>query len=479
MIINSTGKPIIIKSGTSDLTTNEVKSLEGYYTMMTKDFSYPPDAVILPLMPIAKKAGFRFVAQLNTEHVQSTGATFPHLKSYGFLGLDLRETVTTTLTNYAFAPKGSGLMIIDVSNAYARIRLNDSNMYTRDKDGQVWRLDQPVQGLATAGTLAPHLLTLYFKRMIRTIRQKLKKKYGPTTVYLHGHNYSDNLMLVSSLPGPTFSLVEQHMGPLLNREQSQIVTMNNYTRTLGLRWKIGLDKALLVRRPQRTNEFAESTYDYLMGARPTIRVEIDRPLTLYVDGVSDQDYKATASAGLFQGENIIQAIVRTKVGIEQNLSESQALVMGSQLRREANRSEMVIHTDSNINKTIAESPNPRETIEFKIVGDISDLQFTPGKDNLADPLTRDPELIERFTRKRPRRAPRPQIDLETEWDQILTPPKWKRAFQEFKTPMPIPDIETILSADPNDASAPPLHQCPTPTKLCARDDEPRAEGLTI
>merc|ERR1712037_423415 len=134
-----------------------------------------------------------------------------------------------------------------------------------------------------------------------------------------------------------------------------------------------------------------------------MRIEANQPLKLYCDGVSI-DHHATSTAGFFQQERVITALTEQRRDIDQLLAETKSLMIAQELRHAIRRPEMEILTDSEILTKIAASPNPRTTLEFGAIGDIKGMKHIPGIANEADQLSRDPDLIKQFVRKRPRTA---------------------------------------------------------------------------
>jgi len=382
-----------------------MEHLQGQYQRMDSSFVYPGNSIIFPLQRIRKDDGnYRLVAQTATRRLRRTpGISIPDVAIQGDpQGLDLRGAITHCLGNWAAAPTGASLILIDISNAYARIKLTDSNLYTEDREGHIWRLDQPVQGLCTAGTYAPHMLSLFFKKLVRVVRKRLRKdRPGP---YIHGSSYSDNLLLVTDRPNDTYKYIVEILGQLLNTQQSGIIT-GTTKRTLGLRWKVHRD-TLILRRPPRTDR-SRTNWDYILGRVPMVTVKTNNPTVIYCDGVQDtQEHTAYAAAAIYQGSHIIMARIMDRQKLDQSLAESQSIRLAQDLRNDLKRLDTPIHTDSQINVDISKNKRPRQTLEALIIHEIDNLVHTPGEDNLADKLTREQEMIERYYVRRPIRKKR-------------------------------------------------------------------------
>lgn len=403
LLINNTSKIVTIKSGITKIPSTELSQIPGHYTQVPENI-LNSKSVILPLMKVAKPHGFRLVAQLPRTTFEKSGLSIPDIPPLP--GLDLRTTLMTTISNFATAPSNSKIILLDLTNAFAHIHYPASNVFTYTTDRILFRLDQPVQGLSIAGTLAPAVINNFFKRIIRKCRRHLKKE--KRNAFLHGSAYSDNCLVVTDEPELAFSYFKKILGKLLNTEQSTIIREKT-VRTLGLRWKIK-DNVLIVRRPQRekSNE-RRNFYNFLLGRKPMITVRCDEQPTIFVDGVSDEKYLSTSAAGLYQKETLLFGIVEQRLGIDQLISESKAILLGNELRS-ATSKDIPIFTDSEINLSILNNPNPRNTLEARITNKIRNVVFTPSKFNLADQLTRDDQLIDIYSRKRPRKAHHSKYD---------------------------------------------------------------------
>ena len=103
------------------------------------------------------------------------------------------------------------LTLLSMPNAYAGIKLEKSNLFIRTSDNKIFCLSQPVQGLASAGTIAPAVLFQLFRNFLR----KLRKKYPGH--YIAGSSYSDNCLVVSNLaPLDVSSYAREFFGHYLN-----------------------------------------------------------------------------------------------------------------------------------------------------------------------------------------------------------------------------------------------------------------------
>jgi len=336
---------------------------------------------------------------LPTKSIQGLGLQLPNLP-LGLRGLDMKQTVLATAGAWAQAPSGSGAAVLDLSNAYARIYAANSNIFTTTKDGSIYRLDQPIQGLATAGTLAPAQMACWFTQQTRTCRRQFSRA-DKKPFYLHSFSYSDNLMLIAEDVNRVLEWFKQRHGSLINPSQTKEIG-SQPVRTLGFRWSVK-DSTLIIRRPPKDKTAARrSFYDYMIGRQPLMAIIRGGGLQLHVDGVS-RNHQATSAAGIFQKGRIITATVRVKQGIDQLLSEAHAIKIGQHLRDQLKQPTLPIRTDSNILLTINKSTNPRDTIEHRIIAGVEELEFIPGEDNQADQLTREETLIHKFNQKRPRR----------------------------------------------------------------------------
>jgi len=382
------------------MTAAEMTQIPGFYILQPKEFKLPDDSITVPLIPIKKTSGWRMVAQLPTKNLARQGLSLPELP-YGMEGLDMRTVILSTAAAFANAPSKASIISLDLANAYARIYAPTSRLYTKTKDGRYVHLKQPIQGLASAGTMAPAVMASFFKRLIRKTRKHLRKVYS-REVYIHGTSYSDNCILVTDAPEDAFQYILQTWGTLINTDQSHILTDNTST-ILGLRWSIK-PHGLIIRRPAKIKSIEKSKhYDFIFGRRPLMRIEANQPLKLYCDGVSI-DHHATSTAGFFQQERVITALTEQRRDIDQLLAEAKSLMIAQELRYAIRRPQMEIFTDSEILTKIAASPNPRTTLEYGAIGSIQGMKHVPGTDNKADPLSRDPALIKQFIRKRPRTA---------------------------------------------------------------------------
>lgn len=397
LLINDTGKIITVKGGITKITKNELLSLPGHYHLW--DDPLPNDAIILPLIPIAKKSGVRLVAQLPTKSITDHGIKLP-VKPLAAPGLDLKGTLAETVISFAQSPPNSSILFYDLANAYARIIYEDSKIFTKTTDGHFIHLRQPVQGLSLAGTLAPALMFTFFKKNIRAIRRKLSRRHP--NIYLHASSYSDNLVLVTNFPKLVNNEIQSRMGIFLNHDQTHHLFKNH--RALGLRWKMHNDgQNLTIRRPARIISTEKKSYfDFLLGKdRPLISIS-KGPINLYCDGV-EVDGKATSAAVVDQEGKKLFGLTESRHGIDQLLSEAKSIRLANELRVLMKRPSLPIKTDSEILFNINNNEEARGTIEHRLVGDVDNLEWICGKENEADSYTRDENDISVFYRKRPRK----------------------------------------------------------------------------
>lgn len=403
LIMNETGAPVRVLTGRSTISAKELLSLPGFYEVYTRPL--PKNAVFVPLVKIAKETGYRLVAQVATKTLREYGLSLPPIQK-GLPGLDLKGTILSTVGAWAACTSSTpGLAILDLANAYARIHAPASNIFSTTSDNQVFRLTQPVQGLAIAGTLAPSLMHQWFKRQTRKCRRSLEKKHKEP-IYLHSSSYSDNVVIVSSRIEEVLDWFLTQHKELINRQQTQVITRNP-VRTLGFRWSVSSTNTLTIRRPARTNKEQVAHYDHVIGRQPLLRILSNLPIQHYCDGVSSEG-SAISAAGIFQDNRLILGTVKRRQGIDQLLSEATAIRLSNQLRSRSSRLQDTIFTDSEILTKIADHELPRDTIERAIIRDISQIKFVPGDNNLADPLTREDHLIKKFEVRRPKRVLSPR-----------------------------------------------------------------------
>jgi len=428
LLINETGG--VIKFGTSETTKEEVSKLQGHYELLgpTQNVELPKDAVVLKLNPIMKPDGSRrFITQCPTKTLEKKKAQIPpEIKSIN-PHLDLRGTIIKLIHDFAeIQGKDKDVLIFDLSNAYARIRCKSSNLFFETKDKFLYKLNQPVQGLASAGVIAPHVLYNYFKKLIRKVRKRLRKKSKQARIEFT--SYSDNCLIVTNEASKVRKFIKQELAKHNLENTKQFGMASQGFKTLGMKFKLkkrGEENYLIIRRKETAKPERQQYYNYILGQRPYILVE-EKPTIMAVDGVSKEG-TGTFGWTISQGERTLHGAVMKRQGIDQLISESAALHLGDKLRREAKLQHVPLHSDSEINLNLLENDNQREGIEFKIVRDIKNINFIPGRDNPADILTRDKKLQELFQVYQRKRFRRKKQDAEGYETELKTPVSFKRS----------------------------------------------------
>lgn len=419
--------------GLSNISNQEVAQLSGNYKVMKEGFDLQEDAIILKLIKVMKKnRKYRLCAQLPTNIMKEKwNLEYPSWAKYIDPKLDIRRTVLSTVASYAEGPNGSSIMSVDLTNAYANIYLQQKNIYFKTKEGTLHRVQQPIQGLGIAGSLAPKVMHDYFKRIVRKLRRKIKK--STPDLYLQANSYSDNMIIVTNKPEIVKNQLKTELEHLFNDEQYQMInnTNNDRIRILGLYFQIK-ENQLKISRPRSITEQQRPYYNYLLGNQPFIKVNSGKELEIYCDGAAkiivahhekhnyeikeqeneDMSYvNSTTSAyklgisgtGLYQAGKQLYAVTRKRRDIDQILSEAVSIKMANELREDIKRPNIPIKTDSQICYNIINNKRARQTLEQSVLNEVNNVQWIEGDDNLNDPVTKIPELTDKYERKRPRR----------------------------------------------------------------------------
>jgi len=422
--------------GKTNISNKEMNSLIGNYRRLSPKETMPNKAIILKLIRIKKKDGYRLCVQIPTKTLERRGLITPNWIKHVNPQLNIREVVMKIAAAHSYMRQEEGkyeikLLSIDLTNAYARIKLNNTNLYCKTKENGLWHLEQPIQGLAGAGIIAPAIIHKYFVRILRKIRKKLKKK--DKKYRLEIASYSDNAIILTNAPeGTVRQLIEEKMGDLFNKSRYQTTpnAQDKYIRVLGLRWKIK-DGTLLIRRPAREKKINRKIYhDHIFGrGNAMLYVNNDSPLQIYCDGKAQQikDHKgkfseAVSAAGLYQNERLISARIEKRNNIDQILSEAKSWQISHKIREVTGNRSMEIKTDSEILTKINNNGRPRMTLEAKIIKNYKGFTFIEGTRNLADELTRNMELIDKYFKRRPQKERYQQeVEDSESREQIISP----------------------------------------------------------
>lgn len=386
-----------------------MSEVAGNYRQVSSSTELECNAIILKLIKIKKLSGYRLCAQLRSDKLSEIGIRFPKWVDLVDSRLELRGTILQVAMSYAEGPERTSLISIDATNAFAHIDLKQTNIYFRTIDAVLYRLQQPVQGLGCAGTLAPAILFKYYKNLIRRIKRKLIKKLPG--LFIQSASYSDNCLIITSRPEEVLTLLKEEMGIIFNEKQLNITNNdnNNKFRTLGLEWKIRNNR-LKISRPNKIKAEQKSYYDYLLGNRPFIEIEANKQVRIFCDGAArsriEDDItvkEGISAAGLYQNSRLIYGQTRIRRDIDQLISEAVSISMADEIRKETKKNHYPINTDSEICSTIMKNSRPRNTLEYRITRDIENTNWILGDANEIDELTKNDKLIDLYKRKRPRR----------------------------------------------------------------------------
>ena len=418
ILINNANR--LISFGKSNVTDQEVASLFGNYEKMPMNFNLNDSDIILKLTKILKPNGSdRFICATSTKLLEAAGLITPNWVKLIDPHLDIRTTIMKIISIYANYNnikinnnddddynnnnKNNNnnlpdltLQAYDLTNAYANILLKNSNIYFKTNTS-IWRLNQPIQGLNTAGTIAPAIIHDYFKKLIKRVRRKLKKRHN--NYMLDYASYSDNMLILTNYPDETKAMMDFELGPKQNQEQFKDSREGTF-RTLGFRWSIK-NKKLFIRRPSRyVSKEHSSYYNYVIGSQPFIMVQQSNKLAIYSDGVSritpDKGHQSTYAAGLYQKSRLLYAVVNERNGIDQSISEALGIQLGDKIRKDLNFP-VQQYSDSEININISNLKRARQSPERFLLSS-NQLSFVPGHNNPADILTRDPGEILKWKR---------------------------------------------------------------------------------